>query len=379
MKDRGELSKERVSRFTAKDQRRMDNVCALIVDDSSVMRKIVERSLRQAGIGLAQVLEASNGAEALTTVQQNKVDLILCDINMPVMDGLEFVKQLSKLEAAKGVPVVMITTEGSEGHVVQALSAGARGYVPKQLSPNSLDIAHIQPDLIAKIRAAASSRISRSAEATGRKPPASSSAEPVTATSTTPAIVAIGTSTGGPKALQEILPRFPCDLPVPLLIVQHMPVGFTGPFAQRLNTLCAITVREASHREQVRPGVVYIAPAGMHMTIERPSDSRAVISLDTQPQDCLHIPSVDIMMKSVAKTFGNRAVGVILTGMGSDGAEGMNAIHREGGLTIGQDEASCTVYGMPRACCERGILNRVIPLSQIPAQILQATRRRKRA
>jgi two-component system chemotaxis response regulator CheB len=189
----------------------------------------------------------------------------------------------------------------------------------------------------------------------------------------------LGTSTGGPKALQEILPLLPRDLSVPILIVQHMPRGFTAPFAQRLNGLCSVKVCEAAHQEPVQPGVVYIAPAGRHMTVQRPSDSVTLICLDTLPKNCLHMPSVDVLMKSVASSFGNSAMGVIMTGMGSDGADGMKAIHRAGGLTVGQDEASCIVYGMPRACAELGVLNRVVPLSQIPAQILQATNYRKRA
>jgi two-component system chemotaxis response regulator CheB len=155
------------------------------------------------------------------------------------------------------------------------------------------------------------------------------------------------------------------------LIVQHMPLGFTAPFARRLNTLCPLAVREAAHREPVQPGVVYLAPAGMHMTVKRSSDSLPLICLDTHPEDAPHTPSVDVLMKSVAQAFGNLALGVIMTGMGSDGAEGMKAIYRQGGFTIGQDEASCAVYSMPRACAEAGVLNRVLPLEQIPAQILQ--------
>jgi two-component system chemotaxis response regulator CheB len=200
-----------------------------------------------------------------------------------------------------------------------------------------------------------------------------------TLSTTAPAIVALGTSTGGPKALQNILPLFPPDLSVPILIVQHMPPGFTAPFAQRMNTLCSVTVREATHGEPIQPGVVYIAPAGMHMTVDRPSDSRAIICLDTHPEDCLHIPSVDVLMKSVAEAFRELALGVIMTGMGCDGAQGMKSIYRKGGLTIGQDETSCTVYSMPRACAELGVLSRVVPLSEIPGQILHATRYRRRA
>jgi two-component system chemotaxis response regulator CheB len=175
--------------------------------------------------------------------------------------------------------------------------------------------------------------------------------------------------------LEEILPVLPADLAVPILVVQHMPVGFTAPFALRLNGLCAVSVCEASHGEAVRPGVVYIAPAGSHMTVERPH-SHVVICLSHEPKQ-MHVPSADIMMQSVASAFHSRAMGLIMTGMGSDGAQGMNAIHREGGLTLGQDEPSCAVYGMPRVCAEMGILDMVVPLSQIPHEILKATRYRK--
>jgi two-component system chemotaxis response regulator CheB len=191
--------------------------------------------------------------------------------------------------------------------------------------------------------------------------------------------VAICTSTGGPKALQEILPLFPRDLSVPVFIVQHMPLGFTTPFAQRLGTLCSVPIHEAVHLEIVQSGVIYIAPAGIHMTVQRLVDARPAICLTPLPKKHLHMPSVDVLMNSVAKTFRNLSMGIIMTGMGSDGASGMQAIHNAGGLTIGQDEASCAVYGMPRVCAEMGILHRVVPLTQIPQQILHATQYRKRA
>jgi two-component system chemotaxis response regulator CheB len=176
-----------------------------------------------------------------------------------------------------------------------------------------------------------------------------------------------------------MLPLLPRDLSVPILIVQHMPAGFTAPFAQRLNSLCSVTVREARHGETVQPGVVYLAAAGKHMRVERISLSRTILCLDTHPDDCLHIPSVNVLMNSVAMAYRNLALGIIMTGMGSDGAEGMQSIFRAGGLTIGQDEATCTVYGMPRVCAELGILARVVPLSQIPKQILEATQFRRLA
>jgi len=349
----------------------------LVVDDSAFMRTALSRMISSES-GLEVVGTASSGSDALGKIPSLDPDVITLDVEMPGLGGLE---TLRRIMAQSPHPVIMVTsvTEKDAETTFQALGAGAFDYIPKQLSAASLDILHIQPDLVAKIRAAASWRRSHSAGNFARKPPQSAAFEYPDPGPVTPAIVVLGTSTGGPKALQEILPLLPRDLPVPVLIVQHMPPGFTAPFAQRLNTLCSVTVREAAHRDPLQPGVVYIAPAGRHMTVERASDSRAFIYLDTRPEDSLHIPSVDITMKAVAEIYRSLAMGVIMTGMGSDGALGMKAIYSHGGITIGQDEASCTVYGMPRACAEMGILKRVVPLSQIPAQILQATRCRKRA
>ena len=191
-----------------------------------------------------------------------------------------------------------------------------------------------------------------------------------------PEIVAIGASTGGPRALQEIIPQLPADLPVGMIIVQHMPPGFTAPLAKRLNTISEIEVREAEHGNVIEPGTVYIAPAGRHIKVQRRADSTSAICLSDHPSGTLHKPSADVLMLSVAEAFGRYSFAIILTGMGADGLRGMTAIRRSGGITIGQDEASSAVYGMPRVCAESGILQRVVPLEEIPRQILQALRYR---
>jgi len=320
----------------------------------------------------------TDGEQARIAATEFEYDVVILDLNLPKLDGVSVLRYLRTKKPS--VPVLVLTQRTRVEDRVQCLDTGADDYVPKQLSGTSLDILHIRSDLITKIWAAAQSRKTHTLSDFSRKPPQSNQSENRHVRSfTVPAIVAIGVSTGGPEALQEILPLFPCDLSVPILIVQHMPRGFTAPFAKRLNTLSSVTVREAVHGERIYPGVVYLAPAGLHMRVERPAASHAIICLDTNPEDFLHIPSVDVLMKSVAATFRNLALGVIMTGMGSDGAEGMNAIHREGGLTIGQDEATCTVYGMPRVCADLGILSSLVPLSQIPAQILRVTHYRRRA
>lgn len=347
----------------------------LVVDDSAFMRTALSRMIGS-DPEFEVVGTACCGSEALSRIEALDPDVVTLDVQMVGLNGVETLRYIM---ARSPRPVIMVSavTEKDAEDTFEALASGAFDYVPKQLSSTSLDIHHIREDLIAKIRAAGASRRANARPAIGRRPPQASFLEPWDATDTSPAIVAIGSSTGGPRAIQEIVPRFPRDLAVPILIVQHMPAGFTAPFAQRLNNICSVIVKEAVDREPLQPGAVYIAPAGMHMTVDRHSDMGNVIRLDTKPGDSLHIPSIDVMMKSVAENYRNRAVGVILTGMGSDGAEGMKAIYRRGGLTIGQDEASCVVYSMPRACAELGVLNRILPLSDIPGQILQAVYYRK--
>jgi two-component system, chemotaxis family, protein-glutamate methylesterase/glutaminase len=346
----------------------------LIAEDDEALARFVRQGLE----GEHYAVDVfPDGEQARVAASESEYDLVILDLNLPKLDGVSVLRHLRLKKPS--LPVLVLTQRTRVEDRVQCLDTGADDYVPKQLSSTSLDILHIRQDLVAKIRAAGLSRKPSSPGSFLKKPPRSATPEFPDVPSNAPVIVAIGSSTGGPRALEQTLPLLPRDLSVPILIVQHMPAGFTAPFAQRLNTLCSVTVREASHREPLLPGVVYIAPAGMHMTVERPATSRALLCLNTHPENYLHIPSVDIMMKSVAETFRNLAMGIILTGMGSDGADGMNAIHRHGGLTIGQDEASCVVYGMPRACAEMGTLTRVVPLLQIPAQILHATRYRKRA
>jgi two-component system chemotaxis response regulator CheB len=352
-------------------------VRVLVVDDSAFMRSALTRMI-VSDSEFEVVGTASCGEDALKKIPALDPDVVTLDVQMPGLDGLATLRYIMHRFPR---PVIMVSsaTEKDAETTFNALSAGAFDYVPKQLLTTTLEIDHIRCDLIAKIRAAAQSRRVRAAGLL-RKPPASVALGVNSANLITPAVIAIGTSTGGPNALEQILPCLAADLPVPILIVQHMPAGFTSSFAQRLNNICAIGVREAMQREVIRPGVAYICPAGVHMRVQRQLGSAHVlIELSASPMDSLHMPSVDILMESVAEVFEDRAVGVIMTGMGSDGAEGMKAIYRAGGLTIGQDEASCAVYGMPRACAEARVLNRVVPLAEIPLQIMQATRRRRPA
>jgi two-component system, chemotaxis family, protein-glutamate methylesterase/glutaminase len=347
----------------------------LIVDDSAFMRAALARMIKSEA-GFEVVGTACSGADALEKIAALDPDVVTLDVQMPGMDGLETLRHIMT-DFPRPVIMVSAATDKDAEITFNALSAGAFDCVPKQMSSSSLEIAHIRSDLISKIHAACQARRSRFPHALSRKPPQPAHQTLAGFRGVNPAIVAIATSTGGPRALERILPRLPGDFPVPILIVQHMPASFLTSFAQRLHSLCAIEVHEARDKEIVRPATSYVCPAGLHIRVQRGTPgSPAFISLDRNPADALHIPSADVLMESVAKVYGSRAMGVILTGMGSDGSQGMKAIHQAGGLTVGQDEATCTVYGMPRACAELGVLMRVVPLSEIAREMLQAVRRR---
>lgn len=347
----------------------------LVVDDSAFMRTALSRMI---GVDpeMRVVGTAANGTEALQKIVPLNPDVITLDVQMPGLDGLETLRLIMAQFPRPVIMVSSLTVKDAET-TFSALEAGAFDYVPKQLSSTSLNILHIREDLIAKIKAAAESRRAKDPVELSRKPPRPVLMPAKQGSSAALAIVAIGISTGGPKALQEILPTLPADLPVPILIVQHMPAGFTAPFAHRLNGICKASVCEASHGETLQPGTIYIAPGGCQITVDCSTHPRGTICLSSKPDNQLHVPSVDVMMQSVAGAFGPMAMGVIMTGMGADGALGMEAIHREGGFTVGQDEASCAVYGMPRVCAEMGFLDRIVPLSMITQEILRASGYRK--
>jgi len=350
----------------------------LVVDDSAFMRTALARMVN-CEPDMEVVATASCACVAFEKIPSLDPDVVTLDVNMPGLDGLGTLRCIMN-QFPRPVIMVSAATEKDAQTTFEALSAGAFDYVPKQMSQTSLEIAHIRDELISKIRAAAQSRRHRLSTVEARKPPQSTLLEMGKSAYAAPAVVAIGVSTGGPKALEQILPVFPPDFAVPILIVQHMPVGFTATFAQRLNSLCSINVKEAAQGELIRPGTAYIAPAGLHMrVVPRLSDSKPAIGLNKHPEDAMHVPSVDVLMNTVAQVFKNRAFGVIMTGMGSDGAAGMTAIFRQGGLTFGQDEASCAVYGMPRVCARLGVLTHVLSLPDIPAYIIRATHRLRRA
>jgi len=341
----------------------------LIADDSAVMRSALSRLLTSdSAIEIAGI--AKDGLSAVQQVAALDPDVVTLDLEMPVMNGLE---ALERIMRDRPRPVIMfssLTVEGAEA-TFDALALGAFDYVPKP-THGPFSATQVRDELIAKVKAAYASRI-RKLGASERVSPLTepTSAARITQAPSYVSLICLGSSTGGPAALQRILPVLPGDFPVPMVIVQHMPVGFTGPFARRLDGLCQLRVQEASQGQPFEPGTVSIAPAGWQLTVCR-RGSRLAANLSKEPAGMLHMPSVDVMMLSAAETCGSHAVGVIMTGMGSDGEKGMRALHFRGALTIGQDERSCAVYGMPRACAEQGTLHRILPLEEIPRELLRA-------
>lgn len=335
----------------------------LVVDDSALMRKMIGDMVQESP-GLELAGSAKNGLEALEQAEKLKPDVITLDIEMPVMDGL---KALAKLMEQNPTPVIILSAHAKQGAepTLLALELGAVDFITKPSGSISLDIAQIRQQLVERIRTAATVDLSKLKSRRQTKPIRISRAE----ASGQPRLVAIGSSTGGTRALSEILPRLPQEVNAAYMLVQHMPLGFTKSLAERLNARCQIMVREAEAGDAIEKGLALLAPAGWHMKLA--SDGRRV-ELSKEPPRHGVRPSVDVMMESLAQNCSLPMVAVILTGMGHDGARGLQSIKRRGGCTIAEDRSTCVVYGMPRAAVETGAVDQVLPLDEIPQAIVKA-------
>ena len=342
----------------------------LIVDDSAFMRNALGKML-SSDPEIAVIGTARDGYDAVQKVADLRPDLVTMDVEMPRMDGIE---ALRRILAEAPVPVIMVsslTTDGARA-TLEALEIGAVDFLPKNLSDLSVNIVRIREILIDKIKQIARRRMPPSRRIP-RAPAGTPPAGPVRyRTERRIGIVAIGTSTGGPKALQEVIPHLPGDLPVPVIVVQHMPPAFTGPFAERLNEQSRIAVKEAEDGEVLKAGVVLVAPGRGHLIVQRERTGECSVAVAANRPDLIYRPSADLMMVSVAEAYPGRALGVILTGMGNDGEKGMRAIKATGGRTIAQDEGTCVVYGMSRAVIEAGIADKVVPIEEVAGEIVNA-------
>lgn len=348
-------------------------VRVLIVDDSAFMRNALA-SMLSSDLEIEVIGKARDGLEAIELVEKLRPDIVTMDVEMPRMDGITALKHIMEKNP---VPIIMVSSLTIEGAKVtlDALDIGAVDFIPKNLSDLSINIVKIKEILIEKIKqiVKGGSLKKRLRPVTEPKPIEIPKVMPERTTGERRInLVAIGTSTGGPKALQEIIPKLPKDFPTPIVIAQHMPPNFTGPFAERLNQLSQITVKEAEEGESLRHGVAYVAPGRGHMRVKRVRGIETVITISDNKDEFIYRPSVDALMSSVAEFFPGRALGVILTGMGNDGLKGLTELKKTGGRIFAQNEETCVVYGMPKAVIDAGIADKVLPIDEMAGEIINA-------
>ncbi|MBZ9688113.1 chemotaxis response regulator protein-glutamate methylesterase [Clostridium estertheticum] len=362
----------------------LKKIKVIVVDDSALMRKIVSDMIN-AQAEMEVIDTAKNGQDLLTKIVSKIPDVITMDIEMPKMDGIKALKELKKMNI--NVPVIMLSSVSKAGTelTMECLEQGAFDFIAKPSGAISLDINKVRDELVQKIKLAfmqcegkntlmseksvKSSRIDLNRNSTiGLNEVATNTGTTLrsrTATMHYVEAVVIGASTGGPKALYKVITALPEDIGVPVLVVQHMPMGFTKAFAERLNLNCKLKVVEAGEGDTVSKNVVYIAPGGYHMEIGR--DKR--IHLNTEPSIWGVRPAVDKLFISAAEVYGSRLLSVILTGMGRDGAQGTAAIKDNGGFTIAEHQSTCIIYGMPKAAFETGKVDEVVPLDNVAEEI----------
>lgn len=342
----------------------------LIVDDSAVLRQVLTAKLSE-DPGINVIGAAADPIYAMEKMQKEWPDVIVLDVEMPRMDGISF---LRKLMDERPTPVVIcstLTTKGAETSL-QALSAGAVCIVAKPTMGLKKFLEDSFSDIAAAVKVAAQSRVAKLRPIEGSSLAPLRPVQPVSSEAlaqTTETIVALGTSTGGTQALERVLRALPRVCPG-IVIVQHMPEKFTKAFAQRLDSLCEIEVVEGEHNMRVLPGRAIVAPGGRHMQLKR-SGAQYHVEVFDGPLVNRHIPSVDVLFRSVAKIAGRNALGIIMTGMGDDGAVGLLDMRNSGARTIAQDEASCVVFGMPKEAIKRGAAEQIMPLTSMPEAILR--------
>lgn len=360
----------------------------LVVDDSSFMRQALSRMLDRAS-GVSVVDTAVNGREGVEKACELEPDVVTMDVEMPKMDGITAVQEIMDRAPCPILMVSSLTEEGAET-TIEAMEAGAADFISKGQAGSALRIREVENDIIEKVRALSQSRSrlfesdQTSEEDTSSRDassdpsiadsPSSSTVERTAGPGLRPdpslELIVVGVSTGGPLALQHVLPVLPAELPVPVAVTQHMPPEFTSSLAERLDALSALDVVEASNGMVVEAGQVVVAAGGHHLTFER-RRGKLVAHTPSEPGDMSHCPSVDVMFGSACDVYGGRVLALVMTGMGKDGLEGTRRIKEAGGTVFAQDEASCVVYGMPRAVEEAGLTDGVFPLDQLSEVIGQ--------
>ena len=344
----------------------------VIADDSAFMRKKI-REILESDPDIRVVVAARDGREAVAYVKEYEPDVVTMDINMPVMDGIT---ALQMIMAESPRPVLMLSSLTQEGALAtfECMELGAFDYIGKPSGTISTDLERQTAEIIAKVKQAARCRPRKVLGRRAFPPPAKPvpAAPRLNAAKDRPAsrVVAIGVSTGGPKTLLDIVPYLPVDLDAAVVVVQHMPEAFTGQFAKRLNDACQISFKEAEAGDILQVGHGYLARGGKHLAFVKRVTGGVMARYSLQPSGSLHIPSVDVMMDSAIQAFGSEVIGVLLTGMGDDGADAMVHVRRAGGQTIAEAESTCIVFGMPAQAIERGGADFVLPCQAIAEKIV---------
>ncbi len=354
---------------------------ALVIDDSAFMRKSISLML-ESDDEIKVIGTARDGLEGYNLVKTLQPDIVTLDIEMPRMDGLTALKKIMKDCPTSVIMVSSLTTEGADS-TIRALEYGAVDFIPKELSYVNVNIVKIKQDLINKVKEIVNQKKLRERL---KKVQAAAEIHSELSTKTfqtgnIPAIgfkaIGLGISTGGPFSLQKVIPQISKKINCPVFIVQHMPPKFTKSLAERLDGLSELEVKEAENNEIVRNRVVYIAPGGFHMTLEKKSTGVVTIYISEEPSNTLHRPCVDIMLNSVIDVYGKYMLGIIMTGMGKDGLEGIKKLKELGGYSLVQDESTCVVYGMPKAVADSGLADIIAPLNKIPEIINRITANEK--
>lgn len=346
----------------------------LVVDDSAFMRKVISDMIESSS-ELMVVGTAKNGKEAIEKIKELSPDLVTMDIEMPLMDGLTALKHIM---AHSPLPVVMLSSLTKQGahETLKALDLGAMDFITKPSSLIKVSTPEVRDELIEKLLASSKAKLSVAQKMVSVAPKTDLNAsytpyKSIEGKSNFKKLIAIGTSTGGPRALQDVIPLIPQNIDAGILIVQHMPPGFTKSLADRLNSMSQIGVKEAEDGDVVKAGWAYLAPGDSHLKVTKQS-GRFVIKLDNGERVTGHRPSVDAMMYSIADLNDRNVIGVIMTGMGSDGAEGLKRLKQNAAFVIAQDEESCVVFGMPKSTIKLGVVDKVVGLSNIANEIVKA-------
>ncbi len=354
----------------------------LIVDDSALMRRELRRMLEE-DPEIEVVAAARNGAEGIDLAKKFSPDVVTMDINMPEMDGLTALQRIM-LESPRPVLMVSSLTQEGERTTYEALELGAVDFIGKPGGTVSLNIDQIQKDLIFKVKSAAKANLlsGRTARIRRRrsndtKPSVAREKGPLLTGTDSGKIIVIGQSTGGPNTIFDVIPHLPADLGCPVIIVQHMPGSFTPGFAKRLNDSCAFPFKEAARGDIIVPNHGYLAPGDIHMTLGKRGGGAPgqIVRLSPTPKGTAHTPSVDVTMESILAIYGSNTIGVLLTGMGADGADMMVRIKEAGGRTIAEAEETCVVFGMPKEAIRRGGAEFVLPSYKIAAKIIELVKK----